>query len=100
MWTSSGKALREPHGRVHFAGAEYSALRFGYLDGAIRSANATAALLLKALAGEGLVQLLLTVILYCCRLMCASPPHAHVAPATYHNPGPGFRRARRATILP
>lgn len=49
VWTTSGRALREPHGRVHFAGAEYSALRFGYLDGAIRSANATAALLLGLL---------------------------------------------------
>ena len=49
VWTTSGRALREPHGRVHFAGAEYSALRFGYLDGAIRSANATAALLVGLL---------------------------------------------------
>ena len=49
VWTASGSALREPYGRVHFAGAEYSALRFGYVDGAIRSGNATATLLLQAL---------------------------------------------------
>lgn len=52
VWTTAGHALRAPHGRVHFAGAEYSALRFGYLDGAVRSANATAALLLELLAAE------------------------------------------------
>ena len=49
VWTTSGSALREPYGRVHFAGAEYSALRFGYVDGAVRSGNMTAELLLAAL---------------------------------------------------
>ena len=50
MWTQVGKYLREPHGpRVHWAGTEYASYGFGYMEGALRSANQTAAMLLQLL---------------------------------------------------
>ena len=52
VWTTSGKALRAPHGLVHFAGSEYSPRNFGYVEGALRSGNATATLLVAALQSE------------------------------------------------
>jgi len=45
-WTSAGAALREPHGRVHWAGTETSELWNGYMEGAIRSGERAARRLL------------------------------------------------------
>jgi len=53
--TASGPALREPVGRVHFAGSERATRWAGYMDGAVRSGQAVAealdALLARASAG-------------------------------------------------
>ncbi len=46
--TMFGPALREPHGRVHFAGTETSERFAGYIDGAIRSGERAARDLLVA----------------------------------------------------
>lgn len=43
VWTSFGPALREPVGRIHWAGAEYAVTWNGYMEGAVRSGRATAA---------------------------------------------------------
>ncbi|KAL4722556.1 hypothetical protein ACLX1H_010436 [Fusarium chlamydosporum] len=37
MTSDSGKALREPYGRVHFVGTETSLVWKGYMEGAVRS---------------------------------------------------------------
>lgn len=37
VWTAYGPALREPIGRVHWAGAECSPVWNGYMEGAVRS---------------------------------------------------------------
>ena len=42
-WTSYGPALRPPLGPLHWAGAEYAHVWNGYMDGAVRSGEATAA---------------------------------------------------------
>jgi monoamine oxidase len=42
-WTQYGPALREPAGRVHFAGAESADVWNGYMDGAVRSGERAAA---------------------------------------------------------
>jgi monoamine oxidase len=42
-WTSYGRLLREPEGRVHWAGAETSPVWNGYMDGAVRSGERAAA---------------------------------------------------------
>ncbi|HXY43535.1 MAG TPA: flavin monoamine oxidase family protein [Acidimicrobiales bacterium] len=42
VWTAYGRALREHVGRVHFAGAEHSAVWNGYMEGAVRSGEAVA----------------------------------------------------------
>ncbi|MBM7507856.1 monoamine oxidase [Nocardioides salarius] len=42
-WTGFGSALREPVGRVHWAGTECSPVWNGYMEGAVRSGEATAA---------------------------------------------------------
>ena len=42
-WTSYGPALREPVGRIHWAGAEYAVAWSGYMEGAVRSGRAAAA---------------------------------------------------------
>ncbi len=42
-WTNFGRALREPVGRVHWAGTETSTISFGYIDGAVRSGERAAA---------------------------------------------------------
>jgi len=42
VWTSFGEVLREPVGRIHWAGAEYSSVWNGYMEGAVRSGEATA----------------------------------------------------------
>jgi monoamine oxidase len=41
-WTSYGPALREPIGRLHWAGAEYATVWSGYMDGAVRSGEQAA----------------------------------------------------------
>ena len=42
-WTTSGKALREPVGRVHWAGSETAVRWSGFMDGAVRSGERAAA---------------------------------------------------------
>ena len=42
VWTSYGEAWRAPAGRVHWAGAECSPQWNGYMEGAVRSGEATA----------------------------------------------------------
>ena len=41
-WTGYGPALREPIGRLHWAGAEYAMVWNGYMDGAVRSGRSVA----------------------------------------------------------
>ncbi|CAN5886435.1 FAD-dependent oxidoreductase [soil metagenome] len=43
VWTAYGHALREPVGRIHWSGAECSPVWNGYLEGAVRSGETTAA---------------------------------------------------------
>jgi monoamine oxidase len=40
--TDFGQWMGRPHGRVHWAGAEFSPYRNGYMDGAVRSGRHTA----------------------------------------------------------
>jgi monoamine oxidase len=49
MLTEFGAALREPCGRVHWAGAETSEVWCGYMDGAVRSGLRVAAEVRKVL---------------------------------------------------
>jgi len=49
-WTEYGRALREPVGRLHWAGAETATVWNGYMDGAVRSGERVAAELLPQLA--------------------------------------------------
>src|SRR5215212_5329852 len=48
VWTGYGEALREPVGRVHWAGTETSEVWNGYMDGAIRSGERAAREVLDA----------------------------------------------------
>ena len=48
-WTAYGPALREPIGPLHWAGAEYATVWNGYMDGAVRSGEATASAALELL---------------------------------------------------
>jgi monoamine oxidase len=48
-WTAAGPALREPAGRVHWAGTETATRWAGYIDGAISSGERAAAEVLAAL---------------------------------------------------
>jgi monoamine oxidase len=41
-WTNYGRALREPIGPLHWAGAEYATVWNGYMDGAVRSGEISA----------------------------------------------------------
>ncbi|MEP9362546.1 flavin monoamine oxidase family protein [Nocardioides sp. CN2-186] len=50
VWTSYGEALREPVGRLHWAGAECSPVWNGYMEGAVRSGETTAQEVLVSLA--------------------------------------------------
>lgn len=43
VWTAFGPALRESVGHIHWAGAECSPVWNGYMEGAVRSGEATAA---------------------------------------------------------
>ncbi|UJA22038.1 flavin monoamine oxidase family protein [Thermoleophilia bacterium SCSIO 60948] len=47
-WTGFGHALREPVGRLHWAGTEAATLWSGYIDGAIRAGEAAADEILAA----------------------------------------------------
>ncbi len=49
VWTSYGKALRTPVGRVHWAGTETATTWNGYMDGAVSSGERAAAEVLAAL---------------------------------------------------
>ena len=49
-WTGYGRALREPVGRIHWAGTETATRWMGYLDGAIQSGKRAA---VEALRAEG-----------------------------------------------
>ena len=42
VWTTLGAALREPIGRIHWAGTETSDIWNGYIDGAVRSGERVA----------------------------------------------------------
>jgi monoamine oxidase len=53
VWTHYGHALREPVGRVHWAGAECSPVWNGYMEGAVRSGEDAAAAVLHQLASTG-----------------------------------------------
>ena len=50
-WTVYGPALREPVGRIHWAGTETAERWTGYIDGAIDSGQRVAAEVLSALGG-------------------------------------------------
>ena len=46
VWTRYGPALRQPVGRIHWAGAETAAVWNGYMDGAVESGERAAAAIL------------------------------------------------------
>src|SRR5918997_3243470 len=48
-WTNYGPALHAPIGPFHWAGAEYAQVWNGYMDGAVRSGEATAAEVVESL---------------------------------------------------
>jgi monoamine oxidase len=48
VWTQFGPALREPIGRIHWAGTETAAVWSGYMDGALSSGERAAAEVLAA----------------------------------------------------
>jgi monoamine oxidase len=50
VWTSFGPALREPVGRIHWAGSETADVSCGYMDGAVRSGQRAAAEVRASLA--------------------------------------------------
>jgi monoamine oxidase len=49
VWTAYGPALRQPIGRIHFAGAEHATIWNGYMEGAVRSGEQVADDVLSAL---------------------------------------------------
>ncbi len=53
VWTHYGQALREPVGRIHWAGAECSPVWNGYMEGAVRSGEDAAAAVLHQLGSVG-----------------------------------------------
>jgi monoamine oxidase len=50
VWTTVGKALRQPVGHIHWAGTETSDVWNGYMEGAVRSGERVAKELLECLA--------------------------------------------------
>jgi monoamine oxidase len=50
VWTQYGPALREPVGRIHWAGAETGTVWSGYMDGAVQSGVRAAAEIIAATA--------------------------------------------------
>ncbi len=53
VWTHYGHALREPVGRIHWAGAECSPVWNGYMEGAVRSGEDAASAVLHQLGSSG-----------------------------------------------
>lgn len=51
-WTQLGSALRTPVGRIHWAGTETSSRWYGYIDGAVRSGDAAADAVARAIHTE------------------------------------------------
>lgn len=51
VWTTYGCALREPVGRLHWAGTETATMWNGYMDGAVQSGERAAVEVLQALGG-------------------------------------------------
>jgi monoamine oxidase len=51
VWTAYGPALREPVGRIHWAGAECSPVWNGYMEGALRSGEDAARAVIATLDG-------------------------------------------------
>ena len=49
VWTQYGEALREPIGRIHWAGTETATVWNGYMEGAVQSGERAAAEVLAAL---------------------------------------------------
>ena len=47
-WTAYGRALREPVGRIHWAGTETATRWMGYMDGAIQSGKRAAAEVMRS----------------------------------------------------
>jgi monoamine oxidase len=47
-WTATGPALREPAGRVHWAGTETATVWSGYMEGALQAGDRAAAEILTA----------------------------------------------------
>ena len=52
-WTVFGRALREPVGPLHWAGAEVATVWNGYMDGAVRSGEEAARAVLRAIGEVG-----------------------------------------------
>jgi monoamine oxidase len=52
VWTSYGEALREPIGRIHWAGTETATVWNGYMDGALQSGDRAAAEVLAVFGRE------------------------------------------------
>lgn len=53
VWTTLGRSLREPVGRIHWAGTETSDVWNGYIDGAVRSGERVAnEIMITGLAGQ------------------------------------------------
>ncbi|MHB8216091.1 MAG: flavin monoamine oxidase family protein [Candidatus Sulfotelmatobacter sp.] len=52
IMTTVGKSIRQPHGRIHWAGTETSTKWMGYIDGAVRSGERAAAEVLARLKAE------------------------------------------------
>ena len=50
-WTRYGRVLREPIGPIHWAGAETATVWNGYMDGAVRTGESSAADVLRAMGG-------------------------------------------------
>ena len=48
VWTSLGASIREPQGRIHWAGTETATVWSGYIDGAISSGKRAAAEVISA----------------------------------------------------
>ena len=49
VWTTFGEALREPVGRIHWAGTETATVWNGYMDGAVQSGERAAAEVMAAM---------------------------------------------------
>jgi monoamine oxidase len=47
-WTAYGRALREPVGRIHWAGTETATTWMGYMDGAVQSGKRAAAEVMRS----------------------------------------------------